>query len=193
MNRLKPRYVVDLPKHLADCECNYHRLLKLMPSLESNAGSASDVTGAQEEEPLANNQWRYSISGFNKNNAGYSLELSITTREIAKYTTMLDVCVSPVRSLFPQVSANKPVTMSNNATDLLSLLSSYTLNVRLYHDAQLAEVVSSKGCLQFKARHQYPNQDMHQCDEKSQLNQFLGELIVFCLVQGRVTYNVVSA
>lgn len=191
MNSIKPRYIVDLPKHLADCECNYHRLLKLMPSLKSDTDvmpNTSEILG----HACVGNQWRYSVSGFGAANAGSSLELSISVREVAKYTTMLDICVSPVRNLVTGVSVNKPVTVAN-VSDLLSLLTSYTLNVRLYHDAQLAEVVSSKGCLQFKARHEYPNKEMHQRDEKSQLNQFLGELIVFCLMQGHVAYNVVSA
>lgn len=187
MNQIKPRYIVDLPKHLAGCECNYYRLLKLMPSLHNNAELTSDISGARDHT-FVGDQWRYSIGG----DIGCSSELSITVREVAKYTTMLDIYVSPVRSLFAGGTVNKPVTV-NGDRDILSLLTSCALHVRLYHDAQLAEVVSSKGCLQFNARHEYPNKDMHQCDEKSQLNQFLGELIVFCLVQGRVVYNVVSA
>jgi len=187
MKQIKPRYIVDLPKHLAGCECNYYRLLKLMPSLHSDAGLTSGLSKAQEHT-FAGDQWRYSISS----GIACSSELRITVREVAKYTTMLDICVSPVRGLFTGVAVNRPVAV-NGSSDILSLLTSYALNVRLYHDAQLAEVVSSKGCLQFNARHEYPNKDMHQSDEKSQLNQFLGELIVFCLVQGRVVYNVVSA
>jgi hypothetical protein len=51
-DRPKSRYIVDLPKHLAVCEGNYHRILKLMPNLQE----ARDNTSAQ--------QWLYAMSGF---------------------------------------------------------------------------------------------------------------------------------
>lgn len=185
MNYLKPRYIVDLPQHLADCEYNYYRLLKLMPGLHGDGDCGLGVDKIPAE-------WRYSLNGFGVDSSGSSLALAIRVREIAKYTTMLDVRVSPVNGLFSEAEPNQLMD-SEHDIDLLSLLASYTLHVRLYHDAQLAEVVSSKGSLHVKPRHEYPNRDMHQCDEKSQRNQFLGELMAFCLAQGRIAYHVASA
>ena len=47
------------------------------------------------------------------------------------------------------------------------------LDVRLYHDAQLAEVVRSQGVGRFQSRYPQPNPQMHHSDEKRQVNQFL--------------------
>lgn len=55
-----------------------------------------------------------------------------------------------------------------------------TLTVRLYHDAAMAEVVSS-GHRQLSGTYAYPNQQMHQPDEKQQLNDYLGEWLNHCL------------
>lgn len=191
-NRAKSRYIVDLPKHLAVCEGNYHRILKLTPDLKKDPNEVVASQGSDlDEMPIQ--QWQYSISGFNGALGKNGLELSITVSEVAKYTTMLSVCVAPTTEGSGDTVTDELLNSNNTENNLLAVLASYSLDVRLYHDAQLAEVVSSKGCRQFKARHEYPNQEMHQNDEKSQLNQFLGELIAFCLVKGRVAYNVVSA
>ncbi|MEZ9539507.1 DUF1249 domain-containing protein [Shewanella sp. 10N.286.51.B8] len=49
--------------------------------------------------------------------------------------------------------------------------------VRVYHDAQLAEVLTSQQIYRLKAVYDYPNVHMHQTDEKYQVNAFLEELL----------------
>ncbi|WP_144211262.1 DUF1249 domain-containing protein [Shewanella donghaensis] len=49
--------------------------------------------------------------------------------------------------------------------------------VRVYHDAQLAEVLTSQQIFRLKAVYDYPNVHMHQTDEKYQVNAFLEELL----------------
>lgn len=58
------------------------------------------------------------------------------------------------------------------------------LTVRMYHDAGLAEVLAWEGHKRLRPRYEYPNQSMYQCDEKLQINQFLGEWLTLCLSQG---------
>lgn len=58
------------------------------------------------------------------------------------------------------------------------------LTVRMYHDAGLAEVLAWEGHKRLRPRYDYPNQSMYQCDEKLQINQFLGEWLSLCLCQG---------
>jgi uncharacterized protein YqiB (DUF1249 family) len=65
------------------------------------------------------------------------------------------------------------------------------LTVRMYHDAQLAEVLAWEGHKRLRPRYDYPNQGMYQSDEKLQINQFLGECLTVCLAQGRVLDEVV--
>lgn len=56
--------------------------------------------------------------------------------------------------------------------------------IRLYHDARMAEVVSLKRRSQLPGRYDYPNKEMHQPDEKYQLNQHLAEWLSHCTTQG---------
>ncbi len=58
------------------------------------------------------------------------------------------------------------------------------LQIRVCHDARVAEVVSSQGIRQFRARYTYPNERMLQRDEKRQLNVFLGEWLGHCIDSG---------
>lgn len=58
--------------------------------------------------------------------------------------------------------------------------------IRLYHDARMAEVVSTQDIRQVKPRYDYPNSQMHQQDEKQQTNQFLNEWLHLCLEFGQV-------
>lgn len=53
--------------------------------------------------------------------------------------------------------------------------------VRLYHDAQMAEVISSQHIAALKPSYEYPNSKMYQRNEKEMVNTFLGEWLVFCL------------
>ncbi len=63
-------------------------------------------------------------------------------------------------------------------------LQSPQLQVRLYHDANLAEVIAWEGHRRLEAKYEYPNKRMYQADEKSQFNRFLGEWLSHCLKNG---------
>jgi len=52
--------------------------------------------------------------------------------------------------------------------------------VRLYHDAHMAEVLSFQNSRYPQSKYPYPNAQMHQPDEKAQLNVFLGEWLAHC-------------
>lgn len=57
------------------------------------------------------------------------------------------------------------------------------MTVRLYHDARMAEVISSQNTGAFAPSYGYPNRDMHQRNEKHMVNVFLAEWLQFCLQQ----------
>ncbi len=63
-------------------------------------------------------------------------------------------------------------------------LNNPVLTVRMYHDAAVAEVISSRGHRPLEGRNDYPNKFMHHPDEKVQLNRFLAEWLSFCLKFG---------
>ena len=54
----------------------------------------------------------------------------------------------------------------------------------MYHDARMAEVVSAEHARRLRSIYPYPNEAMHQPDEKAQLNLFLGEWLSHCLACG---------
>ena len=64
------------------------------------------------------------------------------------------------------------------------------MTIRLYHDAHMAEVISSQDIVQVKPRYDYPNPNMHQQDEKQQINQFLNEWLHLCLHMGQVNVSI---
>lgn len=58
------------------------------------------------------------------------------------------------------------------------------LDVRMYHDARMAEVVGFQSHQQIAGRYPYPNPQMYQRDEKQQQNQYVAELLSHCLAEG---------
>ncbi len=60
------------------------------------------------------------------------------------------------------------------------------MEVRIYHDAELAEVLRFQAARRIPARNRYPNPAMHARDEKMQVNEFLVECLDHCLREGYV-------
>lgn len=60
------------------------------------------------------------------------------------------------------------------------------MEVRLYHDASMAEVLCYQNQHKFEGRYQYPNPQMRMPDEKVQLNRFLADWLEHCLHHGQV-------
>ena len=100
--------------------------------------------------------------------SGQQLRCRIEITERCKYTTMLDICEQPL------------------AGDLLSWSSTPRFSLRVYHDARMAEVIGFDRHHHFRASYDYPNNNMYQRDEKTQLNTFLGEWLSHCLEYGHV-------
>ncbi|MFP6846400.1 MAG: DUF1249 domain-containing protein [Thalassolituus sp.] len=61
-----------------------------------------------------------------------------------------------------------------------------SMQVRLYHDASMAEVLSYQNQHRFDGRYKYPNPQMRLPDEKVQLNRFLADWLDHCLRHGHV-------
>lgn len=58
------------------------------------------------------------------------------------------------------------------------------MEVRIYHDAELAEVLRFQRARRIPARNRYPNPAMQGRDEKTQVNEFLAECLDHCLREG---------
>ena len=59
-----------------------------------------------------------------------------------------------------------------------------SMEVRLYRDVNMAEVVAAYNRRRFRGVYPYPNEQMLQPDEKYQLNHFLGEWLGYCQRHG---------
>ena len=103
------------------------------------------------------------------------LSYTLTVNEVTKYTSVI------------AISQNANVMGEN-----LSELFKPSMVIRLYHDARMAEVISSQDIRQIKPRYDYPNSDMHQPDEKQQINLFLKEWLQLCLQLGQVNISLFS-
>ena len=64
------------------------------------------------------------------------------------------------------------------------------LDIRLYHDARMAEIVAFQRHRHLVGRYDYPNPNMYQRDEKAQQNHYLAELLALCLAEGRLADTV---
>lgn len=58
------------------------------------------------------------------------------------------------------------------------------MKIRIYRDAQVAEVLGYQQAAHFQAFYPYPNPKMYQPYEKRRVNQFLGEWLHYCLDNG---------
>ncbi len=67
------------------------------------------------------------------------------------------------------------------------------LEVRLYHDVEMAEVIFSKTSERLDPLYKYPNPKMYLPNEKEQWNQFLAELLDYCLQGGMTTDPIPSS
>ncbi|XOV80691.1 MAG: DUF1249 domain-containing protein [Aestuariibacter sp.] len=87
------------------------------------------------------------------------LQYKIAIVECSRYTTMLEI---------KQVHPGLPTFLKAS------------MQVRLYHDARMAEVISSQHISRLKPSYGYPNARMHQRNEKEMVNYFLSEWLHFC-------------
>ncbi len=66
------------------------------------------------------------------------------------------------------------------------------VQVRLYHDAKMAEVLSAQNIGSLKPSYQYPNIKMYQKNEKEMVNLFLAEWLQFCIAQNSQAQSICS-
>lgn len=102
----------------------------------------------------------------------------VTVNEVTRYTSLLTFEQKAVKQKTP--------TKHTLHSKTFSQVFQPRMNIRLYHDARMAEVISSQDVFQVQPRYDYPNKHMHQQDEKQQINQFLNEWLHLCLAHGQV-------
>lgn len=168
-------YSVDLIKQMAECDANYIRLLKLVPQLQAYldrsfedyipANSDADVINRELADPekiLVGISREFAIADLESSDEKVVVQIRIL--EAFKYTTTLEITQKP---------------------QLKKWMTNPSMLVRVYHDANTAEVVSYQGHRHLQSRYAQPNAKMYYPDEKMQVNAFLGEWLTHCLKEGR--------
>lgn len=118
----------------------------------------------------------------------------------ANYIRLLKLLPSEQKSRSFALSAGEaPVTVCINITEehpyttMLNVqqqgiqsqwLQPQSMQVRMYHDANMAEVLGYQQHSRIEGRYAYPNSLMHQPDEKLQINLFLAQWLGHCLKHG---------
>lgn len=106
------------------------------------------------------------------------LNYTVTVQEVTRYTSLI---------LFKQgVLKDNAFEQKSTKNETFAKSFQPRMSIRLYHDARMAEVISSQDVYQVQPRYDYPNKHMHQQDEKQQINQFLNEWLHLCLSHGQV-------
>lgn len=144
----KKAFRINYMQHMAECDMNYLRLIRLLPELSQR------------------DHYRFAVCLP----AQHSAEIDIQVIERSPYTTTLR---------FERSGGHK-------------LLKAKALTVRIYADAQIAEVLACESGKQLRAKYHYPNQHMYQQDEKVQINRFLGEWLNYCLDFGHSLESVLQ-
>ncbi len=170
----KSSYSVDLIKQMAECDANYIRLLKLVPELSAYRDRSfeeldlpparQDVAGfgASPEKCLEGLSFDFILADHDRGDGKVTVEIRIV--EAFRYTSTLEITQRP---------------------ELKQWMTNPSMLVRVYHDANTAEVLSYQGHRNLQPRYVQPNPNMYHADEKMQVNQFLGEWLTHCLNVGR--------
>ncbi|TNF33335.1 MAG: DUF1249 domain-containing protein [Gammaproteobacteria bacterium] len=101
---------------------------------------------------------------FALGHGAHALRCRIEVQEAAPYTTILRLTQSAGSSAW---------------------LPALEMQVRLSHDATVAEVIACQGIRHIWPAYDYPNRAMHQKDEKTGWNRFLGDWLSLCHRHGR--------
>lgn len=157
----RKRYVPNLISDMAECDANYLRLCQLFPQMneEDSVEFGIDASGR--------NTVAFSLAGdiyVDDDDIEKEAKVEIKIYQRCPYTTMLKVTVTNVEDA-PWIKWP-------------------TMEVRIYHDANSAEVTSFEQHRNLKFRYAQPNEKMFQPDEKSQINKYLGELLTYCINNG---------
>lgn len=100
------------------------------------------------------------------------LSYQLVVKEVTRYTSLIDIAQDAVETTSDMAELIRP-----------------QMQLRLYHDAKMVEIISTQNIRQVKPRYEYPNDKMHQPDEKQQALVFLKEWLQMCLQYGQVNIN----
>ncbi len=166
MNIYKPaaptqakRYVVDLSATMAVCDANYIRLLKLMPHFTLDARRSFTLPTAGN---AAHGSAHAGAHGGAKESITQSVDILVI--EAFKYTSTIRIRMG--------------------ATSTSEFYHPPCILVRVYHDANTAEVISFQEDWNNRLMPSPEDAPLFYPDEKEQVNMFLAEWLTLCIETG---------
>lgn len=148
------KYSRPNPMHLY--EMNYFALMQLVPELEDQSYlKTASTSNTDEISQFLSSSHFNSTSNFHVNFKMDEADLTIRLIEVNKYTQHIQIV--------------------NTFKQDKKLIPTLCLNVRVYHDVSLAEVISCSGVGKLQPNYIYPNEQMLLKDEKRQANRLLFE------------------
>ena len=114
------------------------------------------------------------------------LAYKIAVEEVTRYTSLINIAQEVNLGFIDDLTIQSIKVNSSKEQKQFTDMMRPVMQLRLYHDARMVEVISSQNISRVKPRYDYPNTDMHQPDEKEQTLIFLKEWLQLCLKQGLV-------
>jgi uncharacterized protein YqiB (DUF1249 family) len=127
-----------------------------------------------------------SILATCENNYAYALKLlPDCDSENLSYEFMINDQLKYEIKILDSARYTSTIMMSQMANNTPSFLRP-SMEIRLYHDAKVAEVLSCQKVSKLQPTYEYPNLNMHLRNEKQMVNVFLAEWLHFCLEQRKM-------
>jgi len=169
--KLKKKYRFDIKMMMADCEANYARICRIMPSVlrKEVTDNLNGAIGSTIDKSLDHLSFDIDLA----TNKPAKLTLSIAER--CRFTTMINLQV-----------------LIDSFVDVDGESGCVNMSIRLYHDVNMAEVIACNHKPNRLASYEYPNELMFQPDEKAQQNRFLSEWLGLCSKHGLSSKNMTA-
>ena len=191
-SRVRPR--IDLSRHMAECDANYARMLKLAPDGREEGALRCFVLPRPQARRLV---VRVTLTEQHRYTSTYRIDFAEAVlaagAQVAGDPTKPEADASDTAGGGAGSGAAASVVGADVGDALVpaaveagaaSAFELPTMTVRLYHDARSAEILDVTGQRQLQGFYDYPNVAMMQPDEKAQQNRFLAEFLGVSLATG---------
>jgi len=169
MNVVKRKYIPDLSGYMAQCELNYALVMRCMRALDNPMVFKELQTKFRPNNSLSS-QENNSATESSVNNNG----------KVGDTQTVEPQVVEPLLvTIIDEARYTTTVKLKLNLSES-TWVDDICLTVRLYHDAQMAEVIEDNRNHTPKPNNRYPTQVRHYRDDKMQRNTLLRQFLNYC-------------
>jgi len=174
MSVVKRKYIPDLSGYMAQCELNYALVMRCMQALD-NPSVFKEIQAKFRPNRSLSSQENTSVvkSSVSNNTEVDELQTGDPQTEDPQVVEPLLV------TIIDEARYTTTVKLKLNLSES-SWIDDICLTVRLYHDAQMAEVIEDNRNYTPKPNNRYPTQVRHYRDDKMQRNTLLRQFLNYC-------------